>query len=122
MVTKNLPLEQHSGNSSDTSRSQIFDAFRRWGYLEANLDPLGQFLLPEPVPEINLRGEEADEARSYYCGSIAVEFMHIPDVARRAWIQERMERPGPKPDQAHVLERLTQADLFEQVIQQGYLG
>ena len=29
--------------ASDEARERIFDAFRRWGYLEATLDPLGLF-------------------------------------------------------------------------------
>jgi 2-oxoglutarate dehydrogenase E1 component len=120
MVTKNLPLERPA-NLSISQRDQIFDAFRRWGHLQAKLDPLEQYLVPEPIPEIQFEGEDADEARSYYCGSIGVEFMHLPE-ARRAWIQERMEQPLPLPDQRQVLERLTQADLFEQVIQSRYLG
>jgi 2-oxoglutarate dehydrogenase E1 component len=122
MVTKNLPLETHSGNLLISQRDQIFDAFRRWGHLQANLDPLEQYLLPSPVPELNFEGEAAEEARGYYCGSIGVEFMHLPDAARREWILERMEQTSPLPDQPQVLERLIQADLFEQVIQSRYLG
>ena len=122
MVTKNLPLESHPGNLLISQRDQVFDAFRRWGYLQANLDPLGQYLLPAPVPELNFDGEAAEEAKGYYCGSIGVEFMHLPDAARREWIQERMEQTSPAPDQRQVLERLIQADLFEQVIQSRYLG
>ncbi len=110
------------GNLLISHRDQTFDAFRRWGHLQAKLDPLGQYLLPEPVPELNFDGEDAEEAKGYYCGSIGVEFMHIPDPARREWIQERMEQAAPVPDQRHILERLTQADLFEQVIQSRYLG
>jgi 2-oxoglutarate dehydrogenase E1 component len=121
MVTKNLPLE-HPRNLLISPRDQIFDAFRRWGHLEAKLDPLGQYLLPEPVPELNFDDEAAEEARAYYCGSIGVEFMHLPDSARREWIQERLERAAPEPDRRQILERLTQADLFEQVIQSRYLG
>jgi 2-oxoglutarate dehydrogenase E1 component len=122
MVTKNLPLERHPGNLLISQRDQIFDAFRRWGHLQAKLDPLGQYLVPEPIPELNFDGEEADEAKGYYSGSIGVEFMHLPDAARREWIQERMEQPAPAPDKQQVLERLTRADLFEQVIQSRYLG
>src|ERR1700722_14168151 len=121
MVTKNLPLERPA-NLLISQRDQIFEAFRRWGHLQAKLDPLGQYLLPEPIPELNFEGEDAEEAKRYYCGSIAVEFMHLPDAARREWIQERMEQRAPVPDQRQVLERLTQADLFEQVIQSRYLG
>src|ERR1700677_670437 len=122
MVTKNLSLENHPGNLLISPRDQIFDAFRRWGHLEAKLDPLGQYLLPEPVPELNFDDEAAEEARGYYCGSIGVEFMHLPDSARREWIEERLERAAPEPDRRQILERLTQADLFEQVIQSRYLG
>jgi 2-oxoglutarate dehydrogenase E1 component len=122
MVTKNLPLERHPGQLFISERDQIFDAFRRWGHLQSKLDPLEQYLLPAPVPELSFEGEAAEEARSYYCGSIGVEFMHLPDAARREWIQERMEQPAPVPDQRQVLERLTRADLFEQVIQSRYLG
>jgi 2-oxoglutarate dehydrogenase E1 component len=122
MVTKNLPLESHPGNLLISQRDQIFDAFRRWGHLQSKLDPLGQYLLPAPVPELNFEREDAEEAKGYYCGSIGVEFMHIPDAARREWIQERMEQTSPSPDQRQVLERLIQADLFEQVIQSRYLG
>src|SRR5277367_4895396 len=120
MVTKNLPLERT--NLLISQRDQIFDAFRRWGHLQANLDPLGQYLLPEPVHDLNFDGEDAEEAREYYCGTIGIEFMHIPDAARREWIQERMEQAAPVPDQRHILERLIHADLFEQVIQSRYLG
>src|SRR6201995_3846229 len=121
MATKNLPVERPA-NLLISQRDHIFDAFRRWGHLQARLDPLGQYLLPEPIPELNFEGEDAEKAKGYYCGSIAVEFMHVPDAAKREWIQERMEQPAPMPDQKHVLERLTQADLFEQVIQSRYLG
>ena len=122
MATKNLPVERHPGKFLVSERDQVFDAFRRWGHLQAQLDPLGQYLIPGPVPELDFEGEDADEARSYYCESIGVEFMHIPDPARREWIQARMETSAPVPDQRQVLERLARADLFEQVIQSRYLG
>jgi 2-oxoglutarate dehydrogenase E1 component len=104
-------------------REQIFDIFRRWGYLQASLDPLGQYLPPEPFPiPTTPEGDIAAEARGYYCGNFAIEFMHIPNLEQRQWLQEQIERPAPKPDQAHVLTQLIRADLFEQVIQQRYLG
>ncbi len=48
--------------------------------------------------------------------------MHITDPERRRWIQERMEGPQPAVDQERVLDQLIRADLFEQVLQQRYLG
>ena len=103
-------------------RERVFEAFRRWGYLQAQLDPLGQYLAPQAVPELDIQGDFADEARRYYCGSLAAEFMHIQDATRREWIQQRLETEPAPVDQKHILELLTKADLFEQVIQSRYLG
>ncbi len=107
----------------ENEREQIFDIFRRWGYLQANLDPLGQYLPPEPFPITSVpEGEFAAEARRFYCGNFAIEFMHIPSLEQRQWLQEQIEQPTPKPDQRHILTELIRADVFEQVIQQRYLG
>src|SRR5579883_3438288 len=103
-------------------REEVFDAFRRWGHLQAQLDPLGQYLTPEPVPDLDYEGEDAEEARGYYCGTIAAEFMHIPYRERRQWIAERLETNAPKADQQRILDLLIKADIFEQVIQSRYLG
>ncbi len=113
MATITKPVPQ-------TERERVFDAFRRWGYLEADLDPLGR----EPrVPHPDLpRGEEADEARGHYCGTIGAEFMHIPDPERRQWVQQRMESDAPQADPDRILDQLLRAELFEQVLQTRYIG
>ncbi|HYN14437.1 MAG TPA: 2-oxoglutarate dehydrogenase E1 component [Terriglobales bacterium] len=102
-------------------REQVFDLFRRWGYLKADLDPLG-FLKPKPYPELDLGGPDAEQARVYYCGTIGAEFMHLPDPERRRWIQERLESPPSAPERKCILERLVRAEVFEQVLQARYLG
>jgi 2-oxoglutarate dehydrogenase E1 component len=107
--------------AGDESRERIFDAFRRWGYYEATLDPIGLFN-PVRHPDLALSGPIADEARSFYSGTIGAEFMHLPEPERRQWIAERLEVSTPTPDQHKILERLIRADLFEQVLQARYLG
>jgi 2-oxoglutarate dehydrogenase E1 component len=102
-------------------RERIFDAFRRWGYLEADLDPLKLFK-PLKSPDLELTGPVADEARSIYCGTVGAEFMHLQEAERRKWIAERLEQPAAEVDQNKILERLVRADLFEQVLQARYLG
>lgn len=119
---KNKSAVIEANGASSEKREAVFDAFRRWGYLEATLDPLGDFK-PERVPELEqLAGESADEARRIYCGTVGAEFMHILDAERRRWIQERLEAPAPETDHARILERLVRAELFEQVVQSRYLG
>src|SRR5438046_9054419 len=108
--------------SGRVERERVFDAFRRWGYLEATLDPLGLF---EPLKNTDLdalAGESAEEARGIYCNTIGADFMHLPEPERRRWIAERLEAPPSPVDQHKILERLVRADLFEQVLQARYLG
>jgi 2-oxoglutarate dehydrogenase E1 component len=95
--------------------------FRQFGYLEAELNPLG-LLPPQPHPDLEIDNEWAREARSIYCGSVGVEFMHIADPERRRWIQERIEADPAAVDQNHAFDLLMRADIFEQTLQQRYLG
>src|SRR3989441_1690989 len=97
-------------------------AFRRGGYREAPLDPLGLFE-PLKYPDLQgLTGEAAEEARRIYCGTVGADFMHLPEPERRRWIAERLEAPASEVDRHKILERLIRADLFEQVLQARYLG
>src|SRR6202158_2316262 len=97
------------------------EASGRWGYLAAELDPLG-FFTPIEHPELVRDGADAAAARKFYCGTIGAEFVHIDDPERRRWIAGRMELDAPEPDRAYILERLIRADVFEQVLQARYLG
>ncbi len=99
----------------------VLEGYRRWGYLAANLDPLG-FLTPIVHPELVTSGEAAAAARKFYCGTIGAEFAHIDDTERRRWIAARLESDAPQPDRSFILERLIRAELFEQVLQARYLG
>jgi 2-oxoglutarate dehydrogenase E1 component len=107
--------------ANNEQRERVFDVFRRWGYYEATLDPLGVFQ-PQKLADLELTGETAEEARRIYCGNMGVEFMHLPQPERRRWIAERIEGPEPEVNQERILERLVRADLFEQVLQARYLG
>ncbi len=119
--------------ASQLLHEQVFAIYRRWGYLQAKLDPLGQYLAEAPLPEDlpDLPGAEdqvkleVEAARQVYSGAVGAEFMHIPDRRRREWIAARLESERPaaeKSVQRRVLNQLIRADLFEQVIQSRYLG
>jgi 2-oxoglutarate dehydrogenase E1 component len=103
---------------------QILDTYRRWGYLAADLDPLGH-LEPFDHPELSRKGKTAERARRIYCGAIGAEFMHLPEPERREWVAGRMESDAPalaETERQRLLELLARADLFEQVLQSRYLG
>ncbi len=108
--------------SATLDARRIWDEFRRWGYLEAQLDPLGQYLRPEPVPDLDIQGDEANRARAVYCGAIGVEFMHIADAGRREWIADWIEHAADGEDRRYTLDLLIRADIFEQVLQARYPG
>src|SRR5215475_3177219 len=107
---------------SNPERERVFSAYRQFGYLEGDLDPLG-FLRPRSTPELEREGEYAREARAIYSSTIGVEINHIYSPERRNWIYERMES-GPPPEEDHdrILDLLTRADIFEHVMQSRYLG
>src|SRR5260370_29804016 len=100
MGTKAGALTAPTPAVEQQERETIFGIFRRWGYLQASLDPLGQYLPPEPFPIASVpEGEFAPEARRYYCGNFAVEIMHIPSLQQRQSPQDQIEQPTPNPDQ-----------------------
>ncbi|RPH57317.1 2-oxoglutarate dehydrogenase E1 component, partial [bacterium] len=103
---------------------KTLNAYRRLGFLVADLDPMDR-IPPERQPDL---AEDADPATAeyacgFYCGTIGVEFMHIPDPARRRWIKAQMET-GERPalDRDRILDLLTRAATFEQFLQSRYLG
>ncbi len=115
-------VETSNGSSaSNAERERIFGVYRQWGYLEGDLDPLG-FLRPRETPELEREGEYAREARAIYSSTIGVEINHIYRPERRRWIFERIESEPPQEDQRRILDLLIRADIFEQVMQQRYLG
>src|SRR5215471_17143578 len=105
MATKAKGIAGSTGvlEAPNGERERVFEAFRRWGYLQADLDPLG-FLKPLASPDLDFNGEIAKEARRHYCGTIGVDFMHLMQPERRRWIAERMEAEPAAVDQQKVLE------------------
>src|ERR1700733_12586655 len=113
-------------NASNPERERVFNAYRQFGYLEGDLDPIG-FLRPRETPELQKDGQYAHEARAIYSSTIGVEINHIYRPERRRWIFDRMESPLQgfevrERDQQRILDLLIRADIFEQVMQQRYLG
>src|ERR1700733_8685677 len=113
-------------NGANLERERVFNAYRQWGYLEGDLDPLG-FLRPRETPELESEGEYAREARAIYSSTIGVEINHIYSPERRRWIYDRLESPSQgfevtQEVQKRILDLLIRADVFEQVMQQRYLG
>jgi 2-oxoglutarate dehydrogenase E1 component len=59
MATKAGTLTASTTAIEQQERETIFDIFRRWGYLQASLDPLGQYLPPQLLLRNYRRGVHA---------------------------------------------------------------
>ncbi|HES58122.1 MAG TPA: 2-oxoglutarate dehydrogenase E1 component, partial [Firmicutes bacterium] len=130
---------------------QLIRAYRVWGHMVAQVDPLG--IPRKPMPELDAAHygfSEADLDRPFsantifgpnvrtlrdileamhttYCRSIGVNFMHISESRVKHWLQERMEDSRNRlkltqSQQLRILSKLTDAIVFEEFIQKKYLG
>jgi 2-oxoglutarate dehydrogenase E1 component len=104
----------------------VADAYRRWGYLQADLDPLAR-LAPFEHADISdarsLGGRDENEKwRSIYCGPIGFEFMHMMERERVDWMREMIEAGPPSVDSRWVLSRLMHTELFERFLHLKYVG
>ena len=130
----------------------IIRAYRIRGHLAADLDPL-KLTEPTPHPELdpasygfaeadmdrpifidNVLGLQSASMREIvallkrtYCGTFALQFMHISDGAEVAWLKERIEgydkeikftREGRKA----ILHKLVEAEGFEKFLNVKYTG
>jgi 2-oxoglutarate dehydrogenase complex dehydrogenase (E1) component-like enzyme len=100
-----------TSNGANPERERVFAAYRQFGYLEGDLDPLG-FLRPRPTPGLEQDGEYAHEARNIYSSTIGVEINHLYAPERRRWVFERMESEPPQQDQKRILDLLIRADIW----------
>jgi 2-oxoglutarate dehydrogenase complex, dehydrogenase (E1) component, and related enzymes len=109
---------QTSANQSDAQLSvlRLIYAYRFSGHLRAKLDPLKRprhhSTPPFTIEEFGLTTEDLDKTfqmGSYqgpncntlrelvaslektYCGSLGTEYMHIPNIEERKWIQTKIE-------------------------------
>ncbi|KAH8548513.1 oxoglutarate dehydrogenase, E1 component [Umbelopsis sp. PMI_123] len=100
-----------------------------YGFNEKDLDrkfTLGPGILPAFIDgskEMTLR-EIVDSLKKIYCGSIGIEYIHIPDRAQCDWIRQRVETPQPykytKEEKEMILDRLVWSDSFERFVSTKY--
>ncbi len=132
---------------------RLISAYRIRGHQQAVLDPLG-LMEREQFPDLTLAYHGLSDAdldtafqsstlfigkeyaplreicaalRATYCGSIGVEYMHIPQTEERRWFQSRMESVRSRPEvgvdaKLHLLERLTAAEGLEKYLGTKYPG
>ena len=130
----------------------LIRAYRIRGHLSANLDPLHiepPKLHPELEPAMygfteadmdrpifldNVLGMETasmreivDIVKRTYCGTFALQYMHISNAAEAGWLKERIEGYGKeigftKEGRKAILNKLVEAEGFEKYLHVKYMG
>ncbi|KAI9261804.1 oxoglutarate dehydrogenase, E1 component [Helicostylum pulchrum] len=103
--------------------------YQYYGFTDKDLDrkfSLGPGILSaltKTQKELTLR-EIIAALKKMYCGSIGIEYVHIPDRAQCNWIRARVENPEPYKysiqEKKRILDRLTWSDSFERFIASKY--
>ena len=118
LFTRTNPVRTRRSYSPDLSISEF-------GLSDADLDTVFQAGTQVGLGPATLRDIVA-HLEATYCESIGIEFMHIRDVDRLAWIREHIEptnRPGlTREDRLQILRKLNQATLFEEFLQKKFVG
>jgi 2-oxoglutarate dehydrogenase E1 component len=68
-----------------------------------------------------------DRLRRTYCGTVGVEYTHVQDPGRKAWLQRMIEGDENRSqfedrEKHRILEKLSAAELFERFLHTKFLG
>lgn len=129
----------------------IVSAYRRFGHLAANLDPLGlepvgdaslepqtygltpalQSAIPASVLRVKVPGHTLAEIlprlKETYSSTIAYEIEHISNATQRTWLRDYIESGRNKIKQSpqrqiEFLSRLTKVEAFDRYVRKTFLG
>jgi 2-oxoglutarate dehydrogenase E1 component len=128
---------------------QLIQAYRTFGHLMADVDPLEYIQRSHPDLDVVTHGltlwdldrEFATGGfggkkfmplrkilgilRDSYCRSVGVEYMYIQDPVERKWIQDKVEvgyAKLPREEQLRVLRKLNSAESFESFLHTKFVG
>ncbi len=78
-------------------------------------------------PDVRTLREMVEWLQTTYCRSIGVQYMHIDSLQVRKWLETRMEKTAnrlrlSRSEQLRILERLSDAVVFEEFVQKKYVG
>ncbi len=136
-------------NSIEGPTQRLSDAYKRYGHLRANTNPLG--LNREHVSVLNLESHNLSDANletvvsaniwlklpqqtlrqrvesleKMFCGTAAPEFEHVEDPAEKSWLYERansFHTPLTQSENESILSELCFADAFEKTLATKYIG
>ncbi|MCL2782520.1 MAG: multifunctional oxoglutarate decarboxylase/oxoglutarate dehydrogenase thiamine pyrophosphate-binding subunit/dihydrolipoyllysine-residue succinyltransferase subunit, partial [Propionibacteriaceae bacterium] len=137
--------------NKDALVASLVDAYRQFGHLQADTDPLEYRQRTHPDLELYAHAltlwdldrqfhvwklgdrdrqvatlrEILDLLRDSYCHTLGIEYTHIQDPQQRAWWQTHVEKTHtrrPREEQLRILNQLIEAEVFETFLQTKYVG
>lgn len=141
-------FDKHKKDNKEAKVKELVNAYRTFGYLLANLDPLKQqsvvktkelelhyyglniwdldkkFTVPFLKEPAFLR-DILNLLYNSYCNQMSVEYMYIDDLTQRLWLQEKIEQSSINIDNSKkkdILLSLLKAEMFEQFLHKRYVG
>ncbi len=139
-------------NEKQANVLQLIDAYRVRGHLLADIDPLKMtshhaseldlenfgltiWDLDRDFITGGLHGEQTatlrrvlDILRKAYCGKVGIEYRHIQSKGQKAWIRQQVRdqfvdtKPLAVETKKELLQKLIEAEQFEQFLHKKYLG
>ncbi|WP_342371688.1 multifunctional oxoglutarate decarboxylase/oxoglutarate dehydrogenase thiamine pyrophosphate-binding subunit/dihydrolipoyllysine-residue succinyltransferase subunit [Propioniciclava soli] len=130
---------------------QFISAYRAWGHLMADIDPLEYQQRWHPDLDLDAHGlsiwdldrdfpvgsfgghsketmrlrDVLYTLRGSYCGHVGVEYMHIQEAEKRRWLEAYFESPFVRWDRdehLRILDKLNEAEIFETFLQTKFVG
>lgn len=140
---------QHDTQDQSSQVLRWIEAYRTYGHMQANLDPLG-LASKRPLPDLDLAYYGIDthdhlmvdlqgnlgiktaplativtKVRQIYSSTIGFEYKHLSDFQIRQWLQAHIECDRPLLDaqaKRYILQRLIQADGLEKYLGLKYVA
>ncbi|KAI8096651.1 oxoglutarate dehydrogenase, E1 component [Halteromyces radiatus] len=126
-IAKLDPLGIQFADREHTSPPELQHTY--YGFTDKDLDrefTIGPGILPtyhRQATTMTLR-KIIEQLQRIYCGSIGIEYVHIPDRDQCEWIRSRVENPVPYKysvdEKRMILDRLIWSDSFERFVASKY--
>lgn len=118
-------------NQSTPNIESIQNAFRTFGHLASNLDPLGlkkphfHEALQNAISQSKGLEQEIQSLQSAYCGNIGYEISHVKNITEYNWLIENIENNTlslTEEEKINAYEQMFRAESFEQTLHKKFPG
>ncbi len=144
-----LPISTSQSSSEGAEKqsnvTQLINAYRSYGHLTAQLNPLQRNTTSHPELELSYHGLTSSDLdkeffftnkkivlrkiieilQNIYCNFVGVEYMHIYTSTERNWLQQKIETPQTPLSEnrrKYIFKKLVEAESFENYLHTKFIG